>query len=240
MSHAADATLSPTLKGYVTHPPGTGRFPGIVVLMEAFGITLHIKGVCERLANAGFSAVAPDIFHGDVFAYTDMEKIGPKIQGLRDDQIMNEITESLHWLTTRSNVDPNRLGVIGFCMGGRLAFLANCRLAHQLKVAVSYYGGGIAPAGADRFGRTPPIGELGTMQAPMLLGYGADDQGIEPAEHARIAAALSAAKKRYTLAVYPGAGHGFLCEERASYAPQVADTAWKEILAFLAANLGSD
>lgn len=240
MSSSTSIQISKTLQGYTAFPQAHGRFPGVIVMMEAFGITGHIRGVCERLAKAGFVALAPDIFHGEVYSYTDMEKVMAKLPTLRDDVILNEIGESLDWVTAHKTVDPRRLGIIGFCMGGRLAFLANCRFPDRLKAAVGFYGGGIAPQGPDRFGRTPPITEVDKMQAPILLGYGADDQGIPPAEHARIAETLSTAKKRYSLAVYPGADHGFLCEERASYAPQAAERAWPEIIAFLQANLASD
>ena len=240
MSNSTNTQISNTLKGYVAHPQGQGRFPGLVVMMEAYGITGHIRGVCDRLAKAGFVTLAPDIFHGEVISYTDMDKVMSKIPTLRDDQILNEIGQTLDWLAAHKNVESKRLGIIGFCMGGRFAFLANCRLSDRLDAAVGFYGGGIAPAGPDRFGRTPPIGEAANMQAPIFLGYGADDQGIPPVEHARIAETLSAAKKRYTLAVYPGAGHAFLCEERANYAPKAAEQAWPEIIAFLHANLDID
>ncbi|HVC37080.1 MAG TPA: dienelactone hydrolase family protein [Gammaproteobacteria bacterium] len=240
MSNSTNTQISNTLKAYVAHPQGHGRFPGLVVMMEAYGITGHIRGVCDRLAKAGFVTLAPDIFHGEVISYTDMNKVMSKIPTLRDDQILNEIGQTLDWLAAHKNVESKRLGIIGFCMGGRFAFLANCRLSDRLNAAVGFYGGGIAPAGPDRFGRTPPIGEAANMQAPIFLGYGADDQGIPPVEHARIAETLSAAKKRYTLAVYPGAGHAFLCEERANYAPKAAEQAWPEIIAFLHANLDID
>jgi len=240
MSNPTNTQISETLKGYAAHPQGHGRFPGVVVMMEAYGITGHIRGVCERLAKAGFVALAPDIFHGEVISYTDMDKVMAKIPTLRDQPILQEIGQSLDWLAAHKHVVPKRLGIIGFCMGGRLAFLANCRFSGRLNAAVGYYGGGIAPQGPDRFGRTPPIGEAHKMQAPILLGYGADDQGIPPTEHARIAETLSTSKKRYTLAVYPGAGHAFLCEERANYAPQAAEHAWREIIAFLQANLVID
>jgi carboxymethylenebutenolidase len=232
--------ISKTLNGYVAHPQSHGRFSGVVVMMEAYGITGHIRGVCERLAKSGFVALAPDIFHGEVISYADTEKVMSKIPTLRDDQILSEVSQTLDWLSAHKSVDPKRLGIIGFCMGGRLAFLANCKLADRIKAAVGYYSGGISPQGPDRFGRTPPIGEADKMLAPILLGYGADDQSIPPAEHARIAETLSAAKKRYSLAVYPGAGHAFLCEERANFAPKAAAQAWPEITAFLQANLASD
>jgi carboxymethylenebutenolidase len=237
MNDTNNTHISGALQGYAAHPETSGYFPGVVVIMEAFGITSHIRGVCERLAKAGFIALAPDIFHGEVLSYTDKEKVMAKLPTLSDDQILDEIGQSLDWLAAHKNVDSKHLGIIGFCMGGRLAFLANCRFPDRLKAAVGFYGGGIAPQGPDRFGRTPPITETQEMQAPILLGYGADDEGIPPAEHARIAETLSAAKKRYTLTVYPDAGHGFLCEERASYAPQAAEQAWPEIIGFLQVNL---
>ncbi|MGA9853536.1 MAG: dienelactone hydrolase family protein [Gammaproteobacteria bacterium] len=238
MNNPTNTKLSNTLKGYVAHPKRKGPFSGVVVMMEAYGITGHIQGVCKRLAESGFVAAAPDIFHGEIIGYTDLNKVMAKIPTLSDDQVLNEIGETLDWLGVQKDVSKDRLGIIGFCMGGRYAFLASCRYPDKLKAAVGFYGGGIAPDGAtDRFGRTPPIIEAEKMRAPMYLGYGADDQGIPPAEHARIAEKLSALKKRYTLAVYPGAGHAFLCEERANYAPAAAELAWQESLAFLHTNL---
>lgn len=234
MNDSTNVIINGSLNGYVTHPQGKGPFPGVLVFMEAYGITGHIQGVCQRLADSGFVALAPDFFHGELISYTDMNKVMAKIQSLRDEQLLQETDASLDWLAAQKNVDKNRLAVIGFCMGGRLAFLANCRFADKLKAVVGFYGGGIAAEGAtDRFGRTPPIHDADKMRAPIFLGYGADDQGIPPAEHARIAGKLSALKKRYTLAVYPGAGHAFLCEERANYAPTAAARAWPEAMEFL-------
>lgn len=226
------------LEGYVEKPAGKAPHPGMVVLMEAYGITGHIQGACKRLAEAGYTALAPDFFHGEVIPYTDSAAAMAKIPTLKDTVMLDEIGASLDWLDAETG-KPGWNGIIGFCMGGRLAFLANCRLPPRLQAAVGFYGGGIAPEGAgpDKFGRTPPIGEAGGMQAPIYLGYGADDQGILPAEHARVAGVLSAVKKRYTLAVYPGAAHAFLCEERANYAPAAAALAWRDILDFLAAQL---
>ena len=186
--------------------------------MEAYGITGHIRGVCDRLADAGIAALAPDFFHGELIPYADAQAAMAKIATLKDEVLLQESAAGLDWLAAQEKVQSGALGVMGFCMGGRLAFLVNCRLAARLRAAVAFYGGGIAPevAGPDRYGRTPPIGETGSMQAPLFLGYGADDQGITAAEHARVVSALSAAKKRYVLSVYPGAGHAFLCEERAT------------------------
>lgn len=232
--------IKPGLEGYFTSPDNEGPFPGILVFMEAYGVTGHIRGVCDRLAEAGFAALAPDFFHGELIPYTDSQAAMAKIPTLKDEVLLRESVAGLDWFATNSKVRPEGLGVIGFCMGGRLAYLINCRHPRRLKAAVAFYGGAIAPEaqGPDRFGRTPPIGETAQMEAPLFLGYGADDQGISAAEHARVTNALSAAKKRYCLNVYPGAGHAFLCEERANYAPAAAALGWRDAIAFLKAELG--
>lgn len=222
------------LEGYVAFPKSAGSAPGVLVFMEAYGVTGHVRGACDRLAEAGFAALAPDFFHGELIAYTDMQAAMAKIGTLKDEALLADTAASLDWIAKQPQVRSETLAVMGFCMGGRLAYLCNCRFPERLKAAVGFYGGGISPeGGSDRFGRTPPIGETEKMQAPLFLGYGADDRGIPPAEHARVVTALSAAKKRYTLNVYPGAGHAFLCEERANYAPAAAAIAWRDAVDFL-------
>ena len=149
------------------------------------------------------------------------------------------MSQCLDWLDQQADVTRGAHGIIGFCMGGRLAFLSNCRFPGRLQAAVSFYGGAIAPGvSPDRLGRIPPIGEAEKMQGPMFLGYGAEDQGITGEEHARIAKTLTDLRKRYVLSVYPGAGHAFLCEERPAYAPKVEPIAWRDSIEFLKANLG--
>ena len=240
MNKQNNVEIKPGFEGYAAIPKGKGPFPGVLVFMEAYGVTGHIRGVCDRLAEKGIAALAPDFFHGELIPYADAQAAMAKISTLKDEVLLQESVAGLDWLAAKGQVRADALGVIGFCMGGRLAYLINCRHPSRLKAAVGFYGGAIAPEapGPDRFGRTPPIGETASMQAPLFLGYGADDQGIPPAEHARVVSALSAAKKRYALNVYPGAGHAFLCEERAAYAPAAAALAWRDALDFLAAQLG--
>jgi carboxymethylenebutenolidase len=224
------------LEGYYAAPAAAGPAPGVVVLMEAFGLTAHIRRVCDRLAAAGFAALAPDLFHGRQFSYESMDQAIAAIRTLRDESVMDQIGASLDWLAGRAEVDGARLGVQGYCMGGRLAVLAGCRHADRLRATVSFYGSGICPEGdTDRLGRTPPIAEAAALAAPLLLVYGGADQGIPPAEHARLAQRLGELEKRYTLSVYPGAGHGFCCEDREAYAPRAAEAAQNEAIGFLRA-----
>ena len=227
------------LEGYAAFPEGKGPFPAVLVFMEVFGVTGHIRGLCDRLAEAGIAALAPDFFHGELIPYTDTQAAMAKVPALKDDVLLQESTAGLDWLSAQKTVRSDALGVLGVCAGGRLAYLCNCRFPTRLKATVAFYGGGISPEGGqDKFGRTPPIGETEKMQAPLFLGYGADDQGITAAEHARVVTALSAAKKRYVLNVYPGAPHAFLCEERTNYAPAAAALAWRDAIDFLQINLG--
>lgn len=239
MNKQNNVQIGPGIEGYVAFPKGMGPFPGVLIFMEAYGVTGHVRGVCDRLALAGFVGLAPDFFHGELIAYDDMQAAMAKIATLKDEVLLQEVSAALDWLVAQDKVRDEALGVIGFRMGGRLAYLSNCRFPARLKAAVRFYGGAIAPeaAGPDRFGRIPPLGETEKMQAPLFLGYGADDQGITAAEHARVVAALSGAKKRYALNVYPGAGHAFLCEERANYAPAAAEIAWRDAVDFLEVQL---
>lgn len=227
--------LGERLEGYVARP-GSGPAPGIVVFMEAFGLTEHIRRVCDRLAGMGYVAVAPDIYHGATYAYADRENFLTHLKSMDDDVCMLEAGQALDWLAADDAVDEARLGAIGFCMGGRLAFLTAAAHAARINAAACMYGGGIAPE-ADRLGRTPLLDRIDEISGALYLGYGAEDGSIAPAEHGRIAAALSTALRRYTLDVFPEAGHGFMCEDRESYAPAATDKAWHTLENFFATAL---
>jgi carboxymethylenebutenolidase len=227
----ATIALSQNLRGYFVSPPGKGPYPATVVIMEAFGLNENIKKVCNRLAQAGYAALAPDFYHGDVFAYTNLQGAIAKLKTMNDDKVMAEFGTGLDYLKTRQEVMPDQVATIGFCMGGRLAFLANAVHHDKLKAAVCFYGSGIA-AEPDPFGRPALLDKVAAMQAPIMLLYGTEDQFIVAGEHQRITLALSSQKKRYTLAVFDQAGHGFMSDRRDSYAPKAAEEAWDMTLSF--------
>jgi carboxymethylenebutenolidase len=181
-----------------------------------------------RFARSGYVALAPDIFHGDTFAYAERERAIAKLLALDDRAVMSEVGSALDVLEAEG---ARRNAIIGFCMGGRLAFLANATHGARLRASVSFYGGGIAPA--EPKGRTPLLDRVPDLRAPQLLVYGAKDASIGADEHARLAQALGAANKRYTLAVYPDAPHGFATTDRDSYREPQALAAWRATLAFL-------
>ena len=229
-------TIAKNLQGYYVRPRSKSSLPVVMVLMEAFGLNPNIKSVCNRLAQAGYAALAPDFYHGDVYQYTDIQNAIAKLKTMNDQTVMAEIGQGLDFLARRKEVAARRVGVMGFCMGGRFTFLANAVHANKFKGAVTFYGGGIADP-KDPFGRKPLLEQVGAMQAPIMLIYGAEDESIVPEEHERIARALSQAKKRYILNVFPNAKHGFLSDRRDSYAPAPAQEAWQMTLNFFQRNL---
>lgn len=223
--------LAPELRAWLAKPEGADSPPGVLLHIEAFGVNAHMRTVAERYAAAGYLAIVPDIYHGHTFDYGDIENAIGAVRELDDRQVLGETEAALECLATEGA--GGKPAVVGYCMGGRLAFLAGLELGSRLSAVVSYYGGGIGPE-KDRLGRAPLIERAEELGTPILLHYGGKDQSIAPAEHARIAAALSKAGKRYAISVYPEAGHGFNCDERPSYDAEAAAEAWELTRTFLA------
>lgn len=229
--------ISKDLPGYYVTPAGTGKFPAVVVLMEAFGLNQWCKSICDRLAKSGFAAIAPDFYRGKTYAYTDVAGAITKLKSLNDDAIMSDVGKSLDFLAGKSEVNANGIGVIGFCMGGRYAFLSNAVYPTKIKAAISFYGGGIDANPGNPLGQKSLLDRVSTMQSPIMLMYGSEDQLIAADEHARVAAALSTAKKRYILNLFPKAGHGFMSDRRENYSPEAEAEAWMMTTGFFSQNL---
>ena len=141
--HTEFLSIGEGVSGFLAKPSGVPGI-GVVVIMEAFGLNAFVKGVCERFARAGYMALAPDIYHGDTFEYADRDRAIARVNDVDDDVAMREVGTALDTLVAQGARD-GRLAVIGFCMGGRLAFLANAVHGTRLAASVSFYGGGIAP-----------------------------------------------------------------------------------------------
>ena len=229
--------IAKDLPGYYVTPTGAGTFPAVIVLMEAFGLNQWCKSICDRLAQSGFAAIAPDFYRGATYAYTDVPGAITKLKSLNDDAIMGDVGKSIEFLAGKSELNTRGIGIIGFCMGGRYAFLANATYPTKIKAAVSFYGGGIdAPAG-NPLGQKSLLDRVPTIQSPIMLMYGSEDQLIAADEHGRIASALSKAKKRYILNQFPNAGHGFMSDRRENFSPEAAAEAWMMTTGFLSTNL---
>ena len=222
-----NVAVAPGVGGFLAHPRGR-TVDGIVVVMEAYGLNEFIRETCRDFARAGYVACAPDVYHGDVIPYSDRDGAMAKLRTLDDATVMAEVGGALDVLEAEG---ARRNAIIGFCMGGRAAFLANAVHGDRLRASVSFYGGGIAPV--EPKGRAPLLDRVPSLRAPQLLVYGAQDTAIAPEEHARLAQALTAADKRWSMAVFPGAPHAFATFDRESYREAQARAAWRTTYAFL-------
>ena len=223
-----NVSVAPGVGGFMAHTRGrTGD--GIVVVMEAYGLNEFVRETCRTFARAGYIACAPDVYHGAVFPYADRDGAMAKLRTLDDATMMAEVGGALDVLEVEG---ARRNAIIGFCMGGRAAFLANAVHGDRLRASVSFYGGGIAPAEV-KGPRPALLARVPDLRAPQLLVYGAKDTAITADEHARLAQALTAANKRYTVAVFPDAPHAFATFDRDSYREAQARAAWRATFAFL-------
>ena len=230
--------ITPELDGYLALPIGSGPFTPVILITEALGLNEDmLEGSAQKLAEVGFAVIAPDIFHGDIFDGTDWEPIMAKIKSIQDDLVMKEVGQTIDWITKQPDLRGDQIGCIGFCMGGRLAFLAHSVWAKEIKATAAFYGGGIAPV-EDRLGRRPLLEMIDGMQGALFLGYGADDASITAEEHSKIVLGLSLAKKRFELQLFTAAGHAFLSVTRPNYRPEAAQEAWPTVFQFFMRHLG--
>jgi|ERR1700687_1378008 len=228
------------MSAFQARPAGDGKFPAVIVVQEAFGLNAHIKDVAARIAREGYATLAPDLYYREknsVVGYDNLQEAIRLMMGLSDDKIVKDMGAAISYIQQQPFVRADRIGVTGFCMGGRVSFLTAC-LNSAVKAAVPFYGGGIASV-MQPGERTPkaPLEYADQLKAPMLLFFGEKDGFIPLAEVERIKARLAELKKDAEVVVYSGADHGFFCNERPSYHPQAAKDAWDRLLKFFAKHL---
>lgn len=219
---------------YEAVPEGEAR-GAIIVIQEAFGVNDHIQDVTRRAADAGYLSVAPALFHragGGTAPYDDFSKVMPLFEGLDDDAILADVDATIAHLGERG-FDPSHIGIVGFCFGGRVAFLAAAR--RRLGAAVTFYGAGIVRA--SRLAG-PLIDEAATLQTPWLGLFGDLDRGIsvDDVEQLRVAVADSAVASEVVR--YADADHGFHCDARQVFHEAAATEAWRRTLEWFATHLG--
>src|SRR2546425_979135 len=201
----------------------------VIVIQEAFGVNDHIEDVTRRAADAGYHAVAPHLFHragGGSIPYGDLAAVMEKFQGLSDEAFLVDVDATLGHLRDAA-WDDRQIGIVGFCMGGRVTFLVALR--RPLGAAVGFYGGGIVTA---RFPQFPAlVDEVADLRTPWLGLFGDLDESIPVDDVERLRAALdSHAKVDHDVVRYPDAGHGFHCDQRPEYVPAAAKDAFQRTL----------
>lgn len=225
-------TIEGSLKGYVVTPKeGKAPFPTVLVIMEAFGLNNQIKGVCDMYANYGYAAIAPDIYDGATFSYDKVGDAVTKLKTLNDETVVKQFGQTLDFVAKQPEMRSDQVGTIGFCMGGRYAFLITAMFAQRIHSAVCFYGGGIA-SNPDSLGRASLLPLIPKIKSPILFIYSAEDEYINGAEHGRIAQAMTEKRKRYILSVTPNTQHGFMNEARSTYNEAAAIEAWDMAFGF--------
>jgi carboxymethylenebutenolidase len=229
MAETVELTVDDATMGlYVAEPAGEAK-GAIVVLQEAFGVNAHMRDITDRFAAAGYLAVAPHLFHrsGDPeLGYEDMTEVIPYIVQLQANELEADMEASLEYLKGRG-FEGKKVGIIGFCMGGSISFLA--ATYWELGAAVSFYGGGITQG---RFGMPPLLDMAPTLQTPWLGAFGDLDESIPIDQVEALREAVTTSGQPTEVLRYPEANHGFNCDARSSYHEPSASDAWAKTLAF--------
>ena len=236
------AVGSDRMAGYLARPAAGGPHPAVIVYMEIFGVNPHIRDVTERVAREGYVALAPDYFHrtgpGIELGYDDAGMAeGMKHLGqLRADQMIADARASIACLRARPDVIGDKIGAMGFCIGGHMTYLTACET--DVAAAASYYGGGIAAAQGPG-GAESTLGRTGGIRGRIECYFGGQDAMISQDHVDAIRTALAEQGGRHEVRVYDDADHGFHCDQRASYHEAAAKDAWQRTMTLFQAELGS-
>jgi carboxymethylenebutenolidase len=211
--------------------PAKGKnFPVVLVVQEIFGVHEHIKDICRRFAKLGYLAVAPELYarQGDV-SNKQMNDIMPIVAKVPDAQVMSDLDSAVAW-AKKNGGNTAKLGITGFCWGGRIVWLY---AAHNpnLKAGVAWYGRLVPPAsGSNALQPKHPIVLVKELKAPVLGLYAGKDQGIPVDSVEQMKKALKDAGKPSEIILYPDAQHGFHADYRPSYNKAEAQDGWKRLL----------
>ncbi len=209
-----------TIGGFLATPEKPGRYPGLIVVHEWYGLNDWVKEQTVKLASEGFVALAVDLYRGKVAA--DAGEAHELSRGLPDDRAVLDLMAGIVYLTTRNDVDHTRVGTIGWCLGGGYAV--------QLAMHVPRLGACVVNYGALP---TDP-NDLQNIGAPFLGNFGADDRGITPADVQAFQKSMETLGRKVDIKIYDGAGHGFENpNNKDGYRPQAAEDAWNRTIAFL-------
>jgi carboxymethylenebutenolidase len=216
--------------GYFARPANVANPPIILVGMEIFGVHEYIRDVVRRLAKLGAFAVAPDYYFrlGDLTKVTEIPKLMPLVNSKKDSELFSDLDAAVQWAKSQGG-DTSRLGMMGFCRGGRNTWLYSTHNPN-LKAAVAFYG----PL-ADNTSEAMPKNALSLaadVKCPVLGLYGEADTGISVEAVEKMKAALAAAGKTAEFHIYPGAPHGFHADYRPSYRKEAAEDGWNRMTAW--------
>jgi len=208
---------------------GTGPFPIVLVVQEIFGVHEHVKDICRRFAKLGYVALAPELYarQGDVSKIADMNEIVSKVVAkVPDAQVMTDLDATAAWAEKSSKGNAGKVGITGFCWGGRIVWLYAAH-SPRLKAGVAWYGRLVGQP-SDL---TPkqPLDLVASLKAPVLGLYGGADSGIPNDTVEQMRKALQAAGSPSQIVLYPDTPHGFHADYRSSYRQEQAQDGWKRL-----------
>ena len=223
------------MRVYEAAPDGDAK-GAVIVIQEAFGVNDYIEDVTRRFADAGYHAAAPSLFHrtgGGVADYDSFDKVIEWIGALTDDGLLADVDVTIDHLRSQG-FDDKQIGIVGFCMGGRVTFLVAARRA--IGAGVGFYGGGIVTPRFPQLARL--VDEADALQTPWLGLFGDRDTGIPVEDVEQLREALVSASAATEIVRYPEAEHGFHCDRRDAHHPESADDGWRRTLGWLDTHLG--
>ncbi len=223
VEYPADGAL---LSAFLCRPKHPGRYPGLVLVQEWWGLNDHIKGIAQRLAKEHFVVLAPDLYSRLGHVVTQNGAEAAKLSSALDpDKTIADLRGGLRYLQGVPEVDPAKIGVVGFCIGGSFTLRLACRTG-EIRCAVPFYG------------EIPTNEEIEKLAVPILYIYGEEDSWIQKEEVRRLKETLKKFKKPGEVKTYAGAPHAFFNDSRREvYNPKAAKDAWKRTLAFLEKHL---
>jgi carboxymethylenebutenolidase len=213
---------------HLSVPEGGAVFPALVVIQHQSGVDEFIQGITRRLADAGFVAAAPDLYHRDGPNCPD--DMRTRSTRLGDRRVIADVGATVDFLKRHSAVDAGRVGIIGFCMGGRIVYLAAAAVP-EFKAAVTFYPGNTGRA----WGRDipSPLERTAEIHCPLQGHFGDDDKNPSPEDRLKLAAELSKHGKIHEFYAYANAGHAFMDETKESFRSEAAKAAWPRAVDFL-------
>jgi len=244
--HAEELTFegagATDVNGYLALPSSPGPHPGIIVIHEAGGLGDHIRDVANRFAAIGYAALAVDLYTRERGPppMDDMQKVMERLFSMSDATVLGDLEGAADHLRARTDV-TDKVGCIGFCMGGRYTLLFACA-GDRLDAAVDCWGGFIDRATPQERSTpqrpTPPLELADRLSCPLLAAVGAEDQNPSPGIGRELADRASVSGREVKVDIYEGAGHAFFADYRPTYRPAAAARLWAEVVPFLARHLG--
>ncbi len=219
------------IPAYRAMPANGKNFPVVLVLQEIFGVHEHIQDICRRFAKLGYLAIAPEMFarQGDVSQLSNIQEIRKVVSKVPDAQVMSDLDATVAWAASSAKGNINKLGITGFCWGGRIVWLYS---AHnpKVKAGVAWYGRLVG----ENTPLTPkhPVDIAAGLKVPILGLYGGNDDGIPVETVEQMRKALKAGGNTSEIVLYPDTPHAFFADYRPSYRKEQAEDGWKRLQAW--------